>query len=515
MSQPPPIPHVYAGASPASSAQVLRDVAGRALADPLALVGVAGAALRGLVARDRGGTALERALAPLQAHAADLAHRAPTPQDRALAQTAVAAAFRLATPAAGGPLRPGSLPRRWGRRLVQSGGAALGIGALQLARDMLPVAADAAAERARAAVGVQVATTPGAVVLDHPRFELLHYRAATPRVHARPVLLAPPPLGRHWLLDLEPGRSLVRHLVANGLQVFVISWADAQPGDGWDLAATVSALDVALDAACAITRSADGHVAGFGSGVTLTAALAGHLAARQDRRIAGLSLLGGAIRAGRDDPRLGCGGAAPGDAVVDWRDLARAHAADDVERLAADFERRYVLAQPDDGDSASLWAGAPAPAPGALLREMLDLVRDDALARATLTLLNTPIDLGRVTAEIYILAAAADPLAPPAAVLGSADLFGGAVSRALVPAAATGGLLCGPAVAERACLDNPGEPPGAAAWQDGARTRPWSWWDHWTDWLCARGAGTRRAPVVPGSPDFAPLRPAPGRNASA
>jgi len=74
------------------------------------------------------------------------------------------------------------------------------------------------------AVGSNVATTPGAVVFRNAMCELIQYAPATPRVHARPLLIIPPPINKFYILDIAPGKSLVEHAVTRGLQTFCISW---------------------------------------------------------------------------------------------------------------------------------------------------------------------------------------------------------------------------------------------------------------------------------------------------
>jgi poly[(R)-3-hydroxyalkanoate] polymerase subunit PhaC len=45
-------------------------------------------------------------------------------------------------------------------------------------------------------------------------FELLQYSPATPKVRGIPVLMIPPQINRHYVLDLAPGRSLAEFAVS-------------------------------------------------------------------------------------------------------------------------------------------------------------------------------------------------------------------------------------------------------------------------------------------------------------
>ena len=73
-------------------------------------------------------------------------------------------------------------------------------------------------------VGVDLAVTPGSVVLRTPVFELIQYRPATAAVRQVPLLIVPPTINKYYVMDLAPGRSMVEYLTGSGLQVFMISW---------------------------------------------------------------------------------------------------------------------------------------------------------------------------------------------------------------------------------------------------------------------------------------------------
>lgn len=75
-----------------------------------------------------------------------------------------------------------------------------------------------------------VGTTPADVIHRENKWRLLRYR---PRqggpAHATPVLLVPSLINRHYVLDLQSGRSFAEFLVAQGHDVYIIDWGT--PGD--------------------------------------------------------------------------------------------------------------------------------------------------------------------------------------------------------------------------------------------------------------------------------------------
>ena len=94
-------------------------------------------------------------------------------------------------------------------------------------------------------------------------------------------------------MDLGAGNSLVEYAVAQGHQVFLISWRSAVPEVGhltWDdylKKGPLKAVDVVLD----ITGAERTNALGFCVGGTILSCAAAVMAARQDRRLATITLL--------------------------------------------------------------------------------------------------------------------------------------------------------------------------------------------------------------------------------
>ena len=78
-------------------------------------------------------------------------------------------------------------------------------------------------------VGENLGTTPGAVVFRNEQAELIQYAPPGQQVFTRPLLIVPPQINKFYLFDLAPGRSLIEYLLANGIQVFVVSWRNPKP----------------------------------------------------------------------------------------------------------------------------------------------------------------------------------------------------------------------------------------------------------------------------------------------
>ena len=164
---------------------------------------------------------------------------------------------------------------------IDTGGRSFVRGARHFAQDMRePPRLPATIDVSKFAVGRNLALTPGAVVLRDERFELIHYKAATPEVREVPILLVPPMINKFYVMDLAPGRSHIEHLVQTGQEVFAISWRNPRAEQhGWGLDAYADAVVEAFDAVLDISGCDRTHLLGYCAGGLVAAATTSHLAA--------------------------------------------------------------------------------------------------------------------------------------------------------------------------------------------------------------------------------------------
>jgi len=111
------------------------------------------------------------------------------------------------------------------REAAETGGLSVVKGAQNMLRDMARGGMPSMVDRKQFTVGQDLAATPGAVVYRDEMFELLQYTPTTAKVRAIPVLMVPPQINRHYILDLSPGRSVVEFAVSQGIQVLWSSGA--------------------------------------------------------------------------------------------------------------------------------------------------------------------------------------------------------------------------------------------------------------------------------------------------
>ncbi|MDM0109771.1 class III poly(R)-hydroxyalkanoic acid synthase subunit PhaC [Variovorax sp. J22R24] len=78
-----------------------------------------------------------------------------------------------------------------------------------------------------------IATTPKDEVWRQDMVRLYRYRPTVEKPARVPVLLAYALVGRYQMIDLEPDRSFVRKLLAEGLDVYVIDWGLPTRAQRW------------------------------------------------------------------------------------------------------------------------------------------------------------------------------------------------------------------------------------------------------------------------------------------
>src|SRR6185436_19525885 len=65
-------------------------------------------------------------------------------------------------------------------------------------------------------LGLNIATTPGAVVFQNDLIQLIQYHPANGPVYRRPLLVIPPWINKYYILDLREKNSFVKWAVEQG-----------------------------------------------------------------------------------------------------------------------------------------------------------------------------------------------------------------------------------------------------------------------------------------------------------
>jgi len=373
------------------------------------------------------------------------------------------------------------------------------------------------------AVGGNLATTAGAVVLRTPVFELLHYAPRTEQVREIPLLLVPPMINKYYVADLAPGRSMIEHWLDNEQQVFTISWRNPSAEHrAWDLDTYVGAVVAALDAVQEITGADRSHVLGLCAGGIVSSVAVAHLAARGEHaRIAGLSL-GVTLL---DQERAGAVGSMV-DASTAQFAVAQSQRKGylDGKALAGVFAwlrpndliwnywvNNYLLGKKPPAFDVLFWNSDTTRMAAGLHRDFIRMTLDNALIHpGALTALGTPIDLGKVDVDSYVVAGSTDHICPWESCYRSVHMLGGDTRFVLSSAGHIAALVNPPTNPKASFRVNDALPQSAEEWKAGAATNPGSWWTDHAAWLGQRSGELVPAPSSLGSERHPSLGAAPG-----
>lgn len=383
-------------------------------------------------------------------------------------------------------------------------------------------------DRSAFKVGGNLATTPGAVVYRNSLMELIHYAPATGEVHALPVVFVPPWINKYYILDLTEKKSLVRHLVNQGFDVYMVSWKNPTA----DMAETtfdaylMDGIRRAVDVARAVSGQPRVHAAGYCIGGTALAAMMAWYnrehANPDDVPVAHWTLLTtlldfsrpGAVEVFIDESTISVlEDMMARQGYLDGREMGRTFRMLRPNTLIWHyFVHGYLYGETPPAFDVLYWNTDVTRMARAMhsfyLREFYlhnRLIRKDGV-----TLAGHPIDLALIRQPLYAVGCEEDHIAPWKATFKNTSTIS-APSRYTLTSS---GHILG-------IINPPVKPPKRSYWTGAATDAPpedWlkeqkeihgTWWEDWVQWLAARCGG--RVKLPPTATDRYPkLADAPG-----
>lgn len=413
------------------------------------------------------------------------------------------------------------------QHMLETQGASLVTGMMHLASDMLE-GRMRQCDRQAYRVGRDLATSPGSVIFENPLFQLIQYRPSTPTIFERPLLIVPPAINKFYILDLRPENSMIRHLVDQGHQVFVMSWRNfglEQASATWDdfvQQGVLSALKVVREVSGQDTPNCMGFCIG---GSLLTSALAVE-AARGAPGAASLTLLAsfldyfdtGLIDVFIDEQFVQfnertIGGAAGVLGIFRGTDMANTFSLLRPNELWWNYHvSKYLKGLKPAPLDLLFWNSDSTNLPGKMYCWYLrHTYLENGLKSGLLETCGVKLDLRSVEAPAYVLGAMDDHIVPWKSAYASTNILSGPRRFVLTSSGHIAGVINPPGKKKRHYWVNTRLPKRADTWFKSARELPGSWWGDWFDWLQRYSGGQRPAPTHPGAPTHPAIEDAPGR----
>ncbi|MDQ6628586.1 MAG: class I poly(R)-hydroxyalkanoic acid synthase [Pseudomonadota bacterium] len=381
-------------------------------------------------------------------------------------------------------------------------------------------------------VGRNVATSAGSVIFENEFFQLLEYAPLTAKVYERPILFVPPCINKFYILDLQPENSLIRHTVAQGHRVFVMSWKNAGEEIAqrtWD-----DYIEEAVLRAIALVQEISGqkqiNTLGFCIGGTILSTALAVLAARGARPAASMTLLTTFLdfsdtgvldifidEAGVRLREMTIGlESAGGGSLLKGQELATTFSLLRPNDLVWNYVvGNYLKGETPPPFDLLYWNSDGTNLPGPMYCWYLrnTYLENNLREPGKVSVCGEPIDLGSIDVPSYLYASREDHIVPWQGAYRSTELLKGKRRFVLGASGHIAGVINPPAKKKRshwigktAVLSD-----SADEWLANAAEHPGSWWTDWSAWLAGFGGKPVAAPKKPGNASWKALEPAPGR----
>ena len=126
-----------------------------------------------------------------------------------------------------------------------------------------------------------------------------------------------------------------------------------------------------------------------------------------------------------------------------------------------------------------------------------------------ITLMETPLDLGKIKTPSFILSTKEDHIAPWKSTYAATQIYGGPVHFVLAASGHIAGVVNPPAAGKYHHWTSAKTPKDPEAWLVMAKAEPGSWWPEWNSWL-GRFAEGQVPARKPGEGKLKPIEDAPG-----
>ncbi len=376
-------------------------------------------------------------------------------------------------------------------------------------------------------VGKNVATTEGAVVFENELFQLIEYKALTPKVYERPLLLVPPCINKFYILDLQPGNSLIRYAVAQGHRCFVVSWRNPDESlakKTWD-----NYIEDAIIKAITVVQEISGaqkiNALGFCVGGTMLGTALAVLAAQKKKPVASATFLTTFL----DFSDTGVLDVFIDEAFVKYRE---GQMAEGGLMRGKDMASTFSFLRPNDlvwnyvvgnylkGQSPPpfdllFWNSDATNLPGPYYTWYLrnTYLENNLVKPGKAVVCGQKVDLGKVDIPVYIYGSREDHIVPIRGSYANTQALPGKKRFVMGASGHIAGVINPPAANKRShWISNTGKfPPAAQDWIDQAKEHPGSWWPDWSNWLKAQAGKQVSAPKVYGRAKYKAIEAAPGR----
>ncbi|GAB4167047.1 MAG: hypothetical protein Tsb006_6280 [Rickettsiaceae bacterium] len=344
-------------------------------------------------------------------------------------------------------------------------------------------------------LGKDIAATKGKVIYQNDLIQLICYQPKE-QVYSIPMLIIPPWINKYYILDLSEDNSLVKWLVDNNFQVFLISWVNPKKKHA-DKDFENYLQEGVLDSLTEIKKLGYKKVntLGYCIGGTLLATALSYLKAHGDNSISSASFLTTLIDFAKPgeigalinkhtfqliEQEVNRKGYLDGEYLSNSFSLIRAN-----DLVWSFFVNNYLLGKAPAAFDILYWNADPTNLPAKMYLYYLKnmYIENKLKDPCGLEMLNTKIDVSKIDQPSFSLAAKGDHIALWDSVYNGYKLLSGDKTFCLTDAGHVAGVV-NPANNKKysySVSSNITDKPGT--WLKSAKNYHGSWWNCWKEWL--------------------------------
>ena len=372
-------------------------------------------------------------------------------------------------------------------------------------------------------VGENLATTQGAVVFRNELIELIQYTPTCDKVFETPLLIVPPCINKYYILDMQESNSMVKYLVDQGYNVFLVSWKSADSSIKsyrWEEYANNGVI-AAIDSARKISGKDKVNTLGYcvGGVILTTAAIL-----LKQRGLDWINSMGqmttmldhsepGDIKAFLDrdlmklrEAKNKSGGVMSGRTISQTFSALRAN-----DLIWNYWVNNYLLGKTPQKFDLLYWNNDTVDLSLPMHSFLMErLYLDNALVKGELVVDGNTMDLSLIDYPMYLFAAEKDHIVPWISAYKSTSYLKNAQIRFVLGASGhTAGVVNPVTTDKRNYWVNENLVADSSDWLKNATEMPGSWWKDMSKWYSDKSGKQLKAPKL-GSKDFPELCVAPG-----
>lgn len=344
-------------------------------------------------------------------------------------------------------------------------------------------------------LGKNIASTEGKVVFENELMQLISY-APKESIYKIPILIVPPWINKYYILDLSTENSLVKWLVDNNFQIFLISWVnpDANLSNKNFEDYGSEGILAALEYIKTYTSAPNVNAIGYCIGGTLLACVMSYLKDKKSDYISSCTYIttlldfenGGEVGLFINEENIAiiedeieARGYFDGRYIANSFSLLRAN-----DLIWSFFVNNYLLGRRPLPFDLLYWNSDPTHLPSKMYSFYLrNMYLENNLSKAgAVDFLGHKIDLSSVNAPSFFLGAKEDHIAPWQSVFDSMKLLGGEKEFCLSASGHVAGVVNPVTQNKYSYWTNNKNLTSSEKWLDSSINHQGSWWPYFLKW---------------------------------